>query len=65
MTATNTAETVIQTVRLRCGHHFRYRIGRALAESGFARPGVAWRCAHCETKRAITTVHNAPEDTDT
>ncbi|WP_157357443.1 hypothetical protein [Amycolatopsis nigrescens] len=61
-------DIVIQTVRLLCGHEFRYRIPRTLAESGFARIGVAWRCVRCnptgDTARRITALHNAPADTD-
>lgn len=64
VTAADTTDTVIQTVRLLCGHEFRYRIYRTLAESGFARIGVAWRCVTCDptgdTKPRIAAVHNAP-----
>lgn len=53
---------VTQIVSLECGHRARYRIGRALAESGFARPGVAWRCTACDptgdTRPRISTVEN-------
>lgn len=67
-TYANTTDTVIQTLRLRCGHQSRYRISRTLAESGFARTGVAWRCVPCDptgdTKRPITAVHNAPTEPD-
>jgi hypothetical protein len=64
----STAEVVLQTVRLECGHALRYRIGRGCAESGFARNGVAWFCDPCDpthhTQRLIVAVHNAPVDTD-
>lgn len=64
MTDTITATpNVNQTVLLECGHQFGYRIGAGLAESGFARPGVAWCCRECGPDggitRTITTVDNA------
>lgn len=62
--AVDTTNTVTQTVRLLCGHEFRYRISRTLADSGFARVGVAWRCETCDptgdTKPRIAAVRNAP-----
>jgi hypothetical protein len=64
MTITDTAALVIQTVVLECGHEVRYRIGRPLAESGFARTGTPWRCVRCDehgtTTRLISTVRNTP-----
>ena len=67
-TAADATNTVIQTVRLLCGHEFRYRISRTLAESGFARIGVAWRCVTCDptgdTKPRIAALRDAPADAD-
>ncbi|PWV74009.1 hypothetical protein SAMN05421630_110184 [Prauserella marina] len=58
---TATGEIVSQIVRLECGHECCYRIPQPLADSGFARVGVAWRCATCdpsgETKRRIADVN--------
>jgi hypothetical protein len=60
----STPDPVVQVVHLECGHTHRYEISQPLADSGFAHPGVAWRCGNCDPHdtptRPVVSVHTSP-----